>query len=250
MSKRRERQTLADGHATASSFEWLVQLGAALAAPREASAIATAAVDILAGVFDRVVLWEALEPDSLTLTELSGAPGVIVDDASPAQVAGLRLLASRGFGGAFARLTGQGGRGSRAAALADPESPAGRAQATAQPITVGDPSHPNDGPSLPEDWRNMARREGISAGWAVPLLADSTPVGVLECYTTDAVADPDTTLTLVHIAAGQLALAFSQAAVQERVGRRLAEALLLREVSQMISNSIDLEDTLAAVLAS
>ena len=36
--------------------------------------------------------------------------------------------------------------------------------------------------------------------------------------------------------------------MHEQMGRRLAEALVLREISQMISNSIDLEETLAAVL--
>ena len=48
---------------------------------------------------------------------------------------------------------------------------------------------------------------------------------------------------------GALAAALAQAQVQEQMGRRLAEALLLREISQMISNSIDLEETLAAVLS-
>ncbi|MDQ2810010.1 MAG: GAF domain-containing protein, partial [Chloroflexota bacterium] len=90
-----------------------------------------------------------------------------------------------------------------------------------------------------------------AAGWALPLPAGVGVVaGVLECYPVGGVAADDARLAALQVAAGQLGLALAGAGLQERMGRRLAEALLLREVSQMIGNSIDLEETLSAVLAS
>jgi PAS domain S-box-containing protein len=234
---------------------WLVRLSQELAGLREPDTVAAGAAAIISAALDaRVAVWQAADAEAQDLAALSGAPGTIAGDApaepgaTPARP--LLLLASAGFGQAFARLYGRGAaHGTPAAAK---EAPAARAWATLAPVPVGDPSAEQAGPdALPETWRNMARREGIGGGWALPLLAGAdAPVGVLECYLPDPVAADSPLRDLLRIAAGQLGFALGQTGVQEKMGRRLAEALLLREVSQMIGNSIDLEDTLAAVLAS
>jgi GAF domain-containing protein len=234
---------------------WLVRLSQELAGLREPDTVAAGAAAIISAALDaRVAVWQAADAEAQDLAALSGAPGTIAGDApaepgaTPARP--LLLLASAGFGQAFARLYGRGAaHGTPAAAK---EAPAARAWATLALVPVGDPSAEQAGPdALPETWRNMARREGIGGGWALPLLAGAdAPVGVLECYLPDPVAADSPLRDLLRIAAGQLGFALGQTGVQEKMGRRLAEALLLREVSQMIGNSIDLEDTLAAVLAS
>src|SRR5205823_4563233 len=112
--------------------------------------------------------------------------------------------------------------GMRHAELTDPIPQSG--------VPSGDPL----GASNPHSsWRNMARREDLAAGWAFPLLAgpEGAVIGVLEIYFGPT---SDHNLELLRIAAGQLAAILLQATVQEKMGRRLAEALLLREVSQMI----------------
>ncbi|HMA36612.1 MAG TPA: GAF domain-containing protein, partial [Chloroflexia bacterium] len=240
-------------------FAWLLGLSQELTTPRELDGIAAAAARVLGEALPaRVAVWLGQAAEGMGLAELSGAPGVIGGSegsgGGPAAHEGndLLLLANHGFGSAFTRLARPGRRPEPLNPAADAESPAGQAWASRQVIVVPDPSQDApDAETLPPAWRTMARREGISGGWALPLLGGPTGiVGVLECYWTEPPADPAALLAPLRVAAGQLALALAQAGVQERMGRRLAEALLLREVSQMIGNSIDLEDTLAAVLAS
>jgi|GEM_PF-501190 len=202
---------------TADPLAWLVDLSRAVATRQEPEGIAVAAAAVIGRALDaQVAVWSGQAVAAQDLAALSGATDPLDgrDGAQPAQL----LLLARYAGAAVPR--------SRNGDLAAPPAAAIRAWETGTAV-------------------------GTPGGWALPLPAGAGAMaGVLECYPAVGVPADDARLSALLVAAGQLGLALAAAGLQERMGRRLAEALLLREVSQMISNSIDLEETLSAVLAS
>ena len=96
----------------------------------------------------------------------------------------------------------------------------------------------------------MARREHLGPGLVLPLAAGPAepPCGVLEAYLPagrPAAALPG---DLLAAAAEILGPLLAQAAARAAQERQLAEARLLREISQTIGQAVDLDETLAVVL--
>ncbi len=211
---------LAEPAARPEALAWLVDLSRAVATRQEPEGIATAAAAVIGRALNaQVTVWLARAGAERDLAALSGAPVGVVGRDPANSVVPLRLLAH--YAGDGAAATPRSG------------TPAPADGAAARAWESGVP---------------MVR----STGWAVllPAGAGAPAVGVLECCPLSGIAADAAHLPALQVAAGQLGLALAGAGTQERMGRRLAEALLLREVSQMIGNSIDLEETLAAVLTS
>lgn len=92
------------------------------------------------------------------------------------------------------------------------------------------------------------RQAGIGIVCSLPLLSGRRITGVLDLYyPQDHSFLPGETMWLDVIAA-QIANSFEYADFQEKTGRKTAEALLLREISQMLNRSLDLNETLDAIL--
>ena len=201
----------------ADPLAWLVDLSGAVATRQEPEGIAAAAAAVIGAALDaQVAVWAGPAAAERDLAALSGGADLL---DGPAGTTPVKLVL-------LARYA---------------DAPVLRARA-------GESVTPSD--LAIQAWKT-GRPAGTAAGWALPLPAGAGIVaGVLECYPAGGVVAEDTRLVALQVAAGQLGLALAGAGLQERMGRRLAEALLLREISQMISNSIDLEETLSAVLAS
>jgi GAF domain-containing protein len=234
------------GTLPSSDLSWVLDLNILAATTTDAALLARAALDVIGPALGaRLALWYAAPAGRdgwLARASLSGE-ALPLPGAPP-----LHLLASRGLGSRYHRLADSASEG------ATPDhSPVALAWQQHAPLFLPDPSSsetPPDAPALPAAWRKMARQEGLGPGLIVPLLVtgDRAPLGVLEAYFAPEATVADGQRTALQLAAVTLATAFTQVQTQEQMGRRLAEALLLREISQMISNSIDLEETLAAVL--
>ncbi len=231
--------------ATTPDLTWVLRLNTLVATMTDTALLAGAALDILGPALGvRLALWYADPAARDGWLSRASLDGAAIPVAPP-----LHLLASRGLGSRYHRLANSTGDDP----LPEGSTPVALAWQRRAPLFLLDPSSNGaapDGPALPAAWRKMARQEGLGTGVIQPLLLaeDRSPLGVLEAYFAPDVVVHEGQRTALQLAAVTLATAFTQVQTQEQMGRRLAEALLLREISQMISNSMDLEETLAAVL--
>ncbi len=91
---------------------------------------------------------------------------------------------------------------------------------------------------------------GVRTVYSIPLLSGKRLIGVIDLYYTEERQFLPGEESWLQMAATQVANSFEYAEFQEETGRKTAEALLLREISQMINRSLDLDETLDAILTS
>lgn len=94
------------------------------------------------------------------------------------------------------------------------------------------------------------RAEGIGTIYSLPLLSGRRKLGTLDLYYKGEHEFTPGEQELLEAIAYQTANSMEYSSYQEQAGRKTAEALLLREVSQMINRSLELGDTLDAILIS
>ncbi len=89
---------------------------------------------------------------------------------------------------------------------------------------------------------------GVRTVYSFPLLSGKRLIGVIDLYYQEERQFLPGEEAWLQMATTQVANSFEYAEFQEETGRKTAEALLLREVSQMINRSLDLDETLDVIM--
>jgi len=106
-----------------------------------------------------------------------------------------------------------------------------------------------DGPSLPDRVRSVARAGGYRGLLIVPMLRDGRPIGALGAARVAAGRFSAREVELLKTFADQAAVGLENARLFEELTRSVDELRALAQVSQTVSSTLDLDRVLASIVA-